>query len=275
MSKDNIVDFNSLKGRAEPEPSADALTGQLRNTLSGMLHGLHKSKLNDRVNAMMWDQFARMIVYMQVTNNVVTILKEQGFDPDGFMPEKRSMDRFMAMAFEGNDDKTLSDEEAFQREIACSWNGPRYDWIMADGSVVRAATTLLFCKDVMTRMSTIILKLEEDDDHWQVWDENGWDDDGLPATFFDYVDARLDEMDEEDLWEAWDDEDEDWEDEDELWSTSLDLALVTILEGEGINTLEKLASMTERDLLRIRGIGKKRLQQIREVLEEEGYSLRD
>jgi len=46
------------------------------------------------------------------------------------------------------------------------------------------------------------------------------------------------------------------------------------LENAGINTLEQLSEWTERDLLKLHGMGKSSIPKLREALEEEGLKLR-
>ena len=66
----------------------------------------------------------------------------------------------------------------------------------------------------------------------------------------------------------WDDED------DDEWESSIDSMILspgtmTVLHEAGIHTIDELKELTDAELIRIKGIGKARVAEIREALEYE------
>jgi len=58
----------------------------------------------------------------------------------------------------------------------------------------------------------------------------------------------------------------DWK--DSIESTVLSQGTIMALHGEGIHTIEQLKELTDDDLLKVKGIGKARVAEIREALED-------
>ena len=67
----------------------------------------------------------------------------------------------------------------------------------------------------------------------------------------------------------WDDEDDDDEWEASIDSMILSPGTVTALHNAGIHTIDELKGMADEQLLRLKGIGKARVAEIREALEYE------
>ena len=77
---------------------------------------------------------------------------------------------------------------------------------------------------------------------------------------FDFLTAER-----EDIWD--DDDDDEWE--SSIDSMLLSPGTMTVLHEADINTIDELQGMTDEQFLRIKGIGKARVAEIREALEYE------
>ncbi|MFS0724153.1 RNA polymerase alpha subunit C-terminal domain-containing protein [Paenibacillus sp. 1P07SE] len=58
------------------------------------------------------------------------------------------------------------------------------------------------------------------------------------------------------------------------WLSRLSSPARSALEHEGITTLQKLSSFSEREILKLHGMGPASLPKLREALQEEGLSFR-
>ena len=70
-----------------------------------------------------------------------------------------------------------------------------------------------------------------------------------------------------------------YEDDDEDWENSIESLMVTpgiiaALGRTGIETIDQLAEMTEKEVLAIKGIGKKALEDIKDALDFEDRELK-
>ena len=80
---------------------------------------------------------------------------------------------------------------------------------------------------------------------------------------------RDDMLDDDDdgEYEWFDDEDEEWE--SSIDSMLLSPATIDALHAAGIYAIDELKKMSDTELLHIKGIGKKRVEEIKEALEYE------
>lgn len=152
----------------------------------------------------------------------------------------------------------ITDDDADLNDHDNLWNGPWYDW--EDGETdYRVATTVIFSSQGIGQLGIDLLRIAEEDTHWQMYNEGKWYE-GPPADVFDFLTAER-----EDIWD--DDDDDEWE--SSIDSMLLSPGTMTVLHEADINTIDELQGMTDEQLLRIKGIGKARVAEIREALEYE------
>ena len=270
MPKDNIIDFNSRKPAPPSEstphqgdtPDFTTINQNVRDAVEDMLQNLPKTRLSLQCNGLMWDTLTRMLAYMQITGAANQTIADAGMDPNDFFPDEASYQRFLAL----EDVDSVDATEETDLDAATLWNGPRYEWYPLPGAIVRLATTVLFNQGHLTGLFIDLMKIGKDDDEWTVWKDGEWVE-GPPAELFDMIDERREmgffDDDEDD--EEWDEEE--WE--DSVDSMLLSPAVITTLHRAGIYTIDELRGMSDADLLKIHGIGKARVAEIREALEYE------
>jgi len=192
----------------------------------------------------------RAILYSTVAASASAVITNAGLNPDNFELDSDSFGRYLRVEITGND-ADLNDLENL-------WNGPWYDW--EDGETdYRVATTVIISSQGVGALGIDLLRIAEDDSHWQMYNEGKWYE-GPPADVFDFLVAEREDM--------WDDED------DDEWESSIDSMIlspgtVTALHNAGIHTIDELKGMADEQLLRLKGIGKARVAEIREALEYE------
>jgi DNA-directed RNA polymerase alpha subunit len=120
-------------------------------------------------------------------------------------------------------------------------------------------TTVIISFQGVGKLGIDLLRIAEDDSHWQMYNAGKWYE-GPPADVFDFLTAER-----EDIWD--DDDDDEWE--SSIDSMLLSPGTMTVLHEADINTIDELQGMTDEQLLRIKGIGKARVAEIREALEYE------
>lgn len=152
----------------------------------------------------------------------------------------------------------ITDDDADLNDHDNLWNGPWYDW--EDGETdYRVVTTVIISFQGVGKLGIDLLRIAEDDSHWQMYNEGKWYE-GPPADVFDFLTAER-----ENIWD--DDDDDEWE--SSIDSMLLSPGTMTVLHEADINTIDELQGMTDEQLLRIKGIGKARVAEIREALEYE------
>lgn len=188
--------------------------------------------------------------------------------PDHFELDEDSYDRFMDLEIDERDEKefmsTVDDETLDSREYI--WNGPWFD--CEDGNTTyRVATSVILNAQGIGVLGMDLLRRGWDDDFWEMFDGKNWLE-GPQEDVFDYLVSMRDDMlddDDDGEYEWFDDEDEEWE--SSIDSMLLSPATIDALHAAGIYAIDELKKMSDTDLLGIKGIGKKRVEEIREALE--------
>lgn len=278
MSKDNIIDFNRQKKRKGSLPgnqpiADDRIQASARGISEALVQHFSILPQNELLRATgnyVVEKVSMLIMLGFVATKVSEVLESAGLDPNNFTVDEDSLDLFMDL------EETEVDVEAFMKAVSENdesalellWNGPYYDWNMETGMTYRAATTIF--KQAMGEfgLSIDLLRIGEDDDNWQIYNDGLWLD-GPSEGFFEYLEARREGWFDDDFS---DEDDEDWDDED--WENSIDSMLLSAnitsaLHGAGIDTIDALKKLTDAELFAIKGIGRKSIQNIREALEIE------
>ena len=288
MPKDNIIDFNSGKKRQSPlsgsQPATDeqlqASVHHITEALGEHFSLLPQNGLLRATGDFVAEKISMLIMLGFIAGKISEILEGAGLDPDNFTADEDSLDRFMGL------EETEIDVDLFMKQISENnedalellWNGPYFDWNDDSGIAYRAATTIF--KHAMGEfgLSIDLLRISEDDDNWQIYNDGQWVD-GPSRGFFEFLETRRDgwfdgdffDEDDEDDDDDWDDDD--WDDDDE-WESSVESMplsdnIISALRRAGIEKIETLKQMTDAELLAINGIGKKSVKSIREALEYE------
>ena len=215
----NIIDFDSLRNQM--------------GSASGPLFEQAAEYAADRI--------FRSALLLQISAEADAKIKEIGLDPANFEIDEESLDRFY-------ETETLMDDDAM-------WNGPWFDW-EDDEFLYRVASKPVLDKEGVCPSIIDVLRIEEDADEWQIWDDGKWVDDGPPEDFFELSADEMMMLREE---------------EEQLELSDLPLISGThmILTNAGIDSIAALQEKTDQELLGIRGIGKARLADIREQLQPE------
>ena len=249
MMKDNIIEFNSRKqSKAPSKPLSMDAPQRIMEALGDYFASLPQNGLMAEAAQLVSELTGRAILYSMVAASASNVITNAGLNPDNFKLDSDSFGWFLHAEVMDNDTDLNNHENL--------WNGPWYDW--EDGETVyRVATTAIISSQGVSTLGIDLLRIAEDDSHWQMYNEGKWFE-GPPAGVFDLLVAEREDM--------WDDEDE-WE--DSIDSMILSPGTVTALHDAGIDTIDELKEMSDAELLQIRGIGKARVAEIREALEYE------
>lgn len=264
--KDNIVDFNSRRAIK----STAGNSKQAFNSLTEFLTSLPQNALMADVAERFAEQIGRLVLYATIVAKVSELIESAGLDPDHFELDEDSYDRFMDLEIDERDEKefmsTVVDETLDRRENI--WNGPWFDWEDGD-TTYRVATSVILNAQGIGALGMDLLRRGWDDDFWEMFDGKNWLE-GPPEDVFDYLVSMRDDMlddDDDGEYEWFDDEDEEWE--SSIDSMLLSPATIDALHAAGIYAIDELKKMSDTELLRIKGIGKKRVEEIKEALEYE------
>ena len=249
--KDNIIDFNSRKkSKAQPKPLSMDGPQRVMEALGDYFASLPQNGLIAEAAQLVSELTGRAILYSTVAASASNVITNAGLNPDNFELDNDSFGRFLRLEIT-DDDADLNDHDNL-------WNGPWYDW--EDGETdYRVATTVIISSQGVGTLGIDLLRIAEDDSHWQMYNEGKWYE-GPPADVFDFLEAER-----EDMWD--DDDDDEWE--SSIDSMLLSPGTMTVLHEAGIHTIDELKGMTDTELLQIKGIGKARVAEIREALEYE------
>ena len=249
--KDNIIDFNSRKkSKAQPKPLSMDGPQRVMEALGDYFASLPQNGLIAEAAQLVSELTGRAILYSTVAASASNVITNAGLNPDNFELDNDSFGRFLRLEIT-DDDADLNDHDNL-------WNGPWYDW--EDGETdYRVATTVIISSQGIGTLGIDLLRIAEDDSHWQMYNEGKWYE-GPPADVFDFLEAER-----EDMWD--DDDDDEWE--SSIDSMLLSPGTMTVLHEAGIHTIDELKGMTDTELLQIKGIGKARVAEIREALEYE------
>jgi len=191
------------------------------------------------------DKFLRTVMVIEMTANAMTKIAEAGLDAAQFHIDEESVERFYRT-------NRIGEEGAI-------FNGLCFDWEDQD-ILIRVVATVMVDDDGNPCESIIdILRIEPGDRHWE-WLKDGEWVMGPPAEFFRALDV-LENMD-------------DWDEDDDEWESSIDSMMLSpgtmgALHEAGIHTIDELRELSDAELLKLKGIGKKRVEEIREALEYE------
>lgn len=273
MGNDNITDFNDYKRSYVPETlltqqeanSKDAL----QNAFLDFLLSHSVNSLLDDVHTRLWDRFQRLMLLETISARACETLFAAGMDPGNFRIDPVAFERFQTRGIDlptSEEARDAGEDEGWPIPPELYWNGPYYDW-NDQGTLFRAATTVLRHESGEVELLIDLVKLGEDK-HWLMWHDGVWE----PDDFLEAVEEELRRRQIEALGPAALGYDGDWDDEE--WESSIDSMLlspsvVTALHGAGIYTIDELRGMTDEELLKIKGIGKARVAEIREALEYE------
>lgn len=252
MMKDNIIDFDSRKkSKAQPKPLSMDGPQRIMEALGDYIASLPQNGLMAEAAQLVSELTGRAILYSTIAASASAVITNAGLNPDNFELDSDSFGRYLRVEITGND-ADLNDHENL-------WNGPWYDW--EDGETdYRVATTVIFSSQGIGQLGIDLLRIAEEDTHWQMYNEGKWYE-GPPEDVFDFLTAQREYM--------WDDEDDDDEWEASIDSMILSPGTVTALHNAGIHTIDELKGMADEQLLRLKGIGKARVAEIREALEYE------
>ena len=264
---DNIIDFNDLRHDKDEDSQTFDLSP---DAVLERLSSLPENAMMAGINAAIGTRITKLMFLAEIGARATEGLQAAGFDPGDFDLDEESLNRYLA-----------SDLEIGEEVL---WNGPWFDWL-TDDATIRLVSTIKFSEareqGIPVDMTMNLLKLDDDADQWEIFNGEGWTQDGPPADFFD----DMDDFDDEDEWdedwdddedEDWDDdeddEDEDWDDEDDdgiaLFDLDLPDAIFIALVKGGVESVEQLAAMTDMQLLAIDGIDAKALKRIRDELDD-------
>lgn len=252
MMKDNIIDFDSRKkSKAQPKPLSMDGPQRIMEALGDYIASLPQNGLMAEAAQLVSELTGRAILYSTIAASASAVITNAGLNPDNFELDSDSFGRYLRVEITGND-ADLNDHENL-------WNGPWYDW--EDGETdYRLATTVIFSSQGIGQLGIDLLRIAEEDTHWQMYNEGKWYE-GPPEDVFDFLTVQREYM--------WDDEDDDDEWEASIDSMILSPGTVTALHNAGIHTINELKGMADEQLLRLKGIGKARVAEIREALEYE------
>ena len=252
MMKDNIIDFDSRKkAKAQPKPLSMDGPQRIMEALGDYIASLPQNGLMAEAAQLVSELIGRAILYSTIAASASAVITNAGLNPDNFELDSDSFGRYLRIEITGND-ADLNDHENL-------WNGPWYDW--EDGETdYRVATTVIFSSQGIGQLGIDLLRIAEEDTHWQMYNEGKWYE-GPPEDVFDFLTAQREYM--------WDDEDDDDEWESSIESMFLSPGTMTALHEAGVHTIDDLREMTNAQLLKIKGIGKARVAEIREALEYE------
>ena len=206
-------------------------------------------------------RFNRLQMMETISEKACEVIARNGMDPSDFRIDPVAFEMFMTREFKILDEKT---EWIIPPEMY--WNGPYYDWKQEDGTLIRAASTILHYPDGGVDM----VKMEKGSQHWLMLHDGVWE----PDEFLEAVEAYLREK-QNNTMHGFDGEWDGWDDDDSIEDLCLPWRIKDALEQEGVTTITELCAMTEEELLGIWGIGARSVEAIKDALEEEGLRLRE
>ena len=264
----DIIEFNSgkIQKAAEITPAQDEANtiSSLQESFLDFLQSTSDNSFLDDLHKKIWNRFQRLIILETISRRVREKIAAAGMDAENFRIDPVAFERFQTREID-----FTSEQETGEWPIPPElyWNGPYYDWNQ-DGTLIRAATTVLRHESGEIELLVDLVKMPAGSKYWLMWHDGVWE----PDDFLEAVEEELRRRQIEALGPAAIGYDGDWDDEE--WESSIDSMLlspsvVTALHGAGIYTIDELRGMTDEELLKIKGIGKARVAEIREALEYE------
>ena len=271
----NIIDFKSGKPKKGPKKETNTPPAGFREMIEAA--DLLFSDLPQ--HDMMYDaadavrrRVSKLLIFTALVAQTNEAIRKVGLEPSGFMVNEMSLDLFIT--------KDLPHVSREDQESIEHYNGPFFEDDGDDRWIYRVATTV-FEEDDGVGMATEVLRLDRDAESWETWYDGKWRRNGPPAHIFEViametVKEMVEEISGAPVPEIYDDD----EDDDEDWENSIESLMVTpgiiaALGRAGIETIEQLTNMTEREVLAIKGIGKKALEDIKDALDFEDLTLRE
>ena len=272
----NIIDFNSGKPKKAPKQEAGAPPAGFREMMDAadlLFSDMPQHEMIFDAADAVKRRVSKLMLFAALTAQANEAIRKTGLDPAGFIVDEISLDLFIT--------RDLPHVSQGNREDIEYFNGPFFEDDGDDRWLYRVATTV-FEEDDGVGMATDVMRMERDGESWETWSEGKWRKNGPPAHIFDVIAMEtvrdlVEEISGAPVPEIYDD-DEDEDDED--WEGSIESLMVTpgiiaALGRAGIETIEQLANMTEREVLAIKGIGKKALEDIKDALDFEDLKLKE
>lgn len=252
MPKDNVIDFNARK-QEKKKPGPDKKKQGPDGVFPDMDKLLSKMSILPRpLQETIGDRFTFLTMFSMIAVHTTEMLREEGWNPNDFQPEEDSMETFLRRG------PTLyMDEDGTQNDF---WNGPLFD-SERDGTLYRVASTILMDEEGFN-MNLDLLRLEKNGEKWDYYDDGKWNP-GPPAYIFDFLRTARDAEDGEAD-----------ETPEKVYELDLSDALIAALMTNGIHTVKDLCGKTTKELLAIKGVGRKSIQAIQDELRYYGLSLR-
>ena len=215
----------------------------------------------------------KLLLFTSLVKQAQEAVKKAKLDPTGFMVDEMSLDLFIT--------RDLPQVTPETRDEIDYFNGPFFDDDSDDRWLYRVASTV-FVEDDGVGMATDVMRLDRNAESWETWFDGRWRKKGPPAHIFEAVAMEtvrdmVEEISGESMPEL-DDDDDDENDDD--WEGSVESLMLTpgiiaSLGRAGIETIDQLTEMTEAEVLAIKGIGKKALEDIKDALDIEDLKLKD
>lgn len=268
----NIIDFKSGKPKKAPKKETNTPPVGFREMMDATAllfsdlpqHGM----VFDAADAVR-RRVSKLLLFTALVAQANEAIQKVGLDPSGFMVDEMSLDLFIT--------KDLPHVSREDQESIEHYNGPFFEDDGGDRWIYRVATTV-FEEDDGVGMATDVLRLDRDAESWETWYDGKWRRNGPPAHIFEViametVKEMVEEISGAPVPEIYDDYEEDWE--DSIESLMVTPGIIAALGRAGIETIEQLTNMTEREVLAIKGIGKKALEDIKDALDFEDLTLKE
>ena len=265
----DIIDFNSRRKKAAAEPEPDYAYGvnEIIEKIEDRFAHLPRTEIMLQVMDETRAVFDKTTIAAMLAGHAGKAAKNAGLNPDDFMIDQRSMGIFLLSELPGEDEQD-----------SLLFNGPAFTDIADNSGYIHRIATTLFEKSDGIAFAVDLFRIRENDRTWEHFNGRTWDSPGLPGEYFrNALNLRLKEWSENTPFPDADgpDEDDDDFDSGDVFLDELDLppAAVQAFEEEGIFSLYDIMDYSERELLRIRGIGVKTIERIKIILEEYGMEL--
>ena len=270
----NIIDFTSGKPKKGPKQETNTPPAGFREMVDAadlLFSDLPQHEMTFDAADAVKRRVSKLMLFAALTAQANEAIRKTGLDPAGFIVDEISLDLFITRDLPHVSQGDPDDIEYF--------NGPFFEDDGDDRWTYRVATTV-FEEDDGVGMATDVMRLDRDAESWETWYDGKWRKSGPPAHIFDVIAMEtvkelVEEISGSPVPEIYDDDedDEDWEDSVE--SLLLPPGIIAALGRAGIETIDQLTNMTEREVLAIKGIGKKALEDIRDALDFEDRKLKE
>ena len=270
----NIIDFNSGKPKKGPKKETNIPPAGFREMVDAadlLFSDLPQHEMIFDAADAVRRRVSKLMLFTALVAQANEAIGKAGLDPAGFIVDEISLDLFIT--------KDLPHVSQGNREDIEYFNGPFFEDDGDDRWTYRVGTTV-FEEDDGIGMAADVLRLDRDAESWETWYDGKWRKSGPPAHIFDVIAMEtvkelVEEIFGSPVPEIYDDseDDEDWEDSVE--SLLLPPGIIAALGRAGIETIDQLTEMTEKEVLAIKGIGKKALEDIKDALDFEDRKLKE